>query len=68
MLIFSSKTIELLQKSHIYHWVRSQYSPSQEIIFIYPSHPPHPHSRQFFFSAALTMVDNNKRQIDRLRP
>ncbi|MDB9414823.1 hypothetical protein [Microcystis aeruginosa] len=39
---------------------------------MYSSHTPHPasplsHSRQFPFSAALTMIDNNKRQIDRLR-
>ncbi|MDB9430748.1 hypothetical protein PN482_18085 [Microcystis aeruginosa CS-555/01A07] len=41
---------------------------------MYSSHTPHPtphtplsHSRQFSFSAWLTMIDNNKRQIDRLR-
>ncbi|ELP55773.1 hypothetical protein O53_372 [Microcystis aeruginosa TAIHU98] len=43
------------------------------VFFPHPTpHTPHPtsplsHSRQFPFSAWLTMIDNNKRQIDRLR-
>nr|WP_071824468.1 hypothetical protein [Microcystis aeruginosa] len=40
-----------------------------DYFYVFFPHPTSPlsHSRQFSFSAALTMVDNNKRQIDRLR-
>ncbi|WP_287744723.1 hypothetical protein [Microcystis sp. M169S2] len=41
-MAYICQKIELLQKSHIYHWIQETGFRRQEIIFIYSPFSPHP--------------------------